>query len=148
MSLENVELARRFYPAPIDMALVLADAEATKAFREQFEPLTQPDFETSVDPAAVPLGFGQGAYGVDGFLGIFREWVAAFQSWIAEATEFIDVDEDRVLVMCTFMARWEGQQGELRVEGANLLTLRDGKLARIEHFLDREAALGAAGVKR
>jgi hypothetical protein len=146
MSEENVELARHLYPGPIDMARVIADPEATRAFRERFEPLAEPDFETRVDPAAVAVGFGENAQGPEGFLDIFREWVGAFESWIAEATEFLEVDDDRVLVMCTFLARWEGQQAELEVEGANLLTFRDGRLLRLELFLDRADALNAAGI--
>jgi ketosteroid isomerase-like protein len=146
MSRENVEFARNLYAAPIDMALMIRDPEATEAFRRRFEPMAHPDFETRVDPASLPLGFAPTAYGPEGFLGIFREWIAAFESWTATATEFIDLGGDRVLVMVTFVARWEGQRAELETEGANLLTTRDGKIARMELFLDRAAALEAAGL--
>ena len=33
------------------------------------------------------------------------------------------------------------------VEGANLLTLKDGRLARVELFFDRSQALEAAGLR-
>jgi hypothetical protein len=32
------------------------------------------------------------------------------------------------------------------IEGANLMTLREGKLARLELFFDRDEALKAAGL--
>jgi hypothetical protein len=35
---------------------------------------------------------------------------------------------------------------ELTLDGANLMTLRDGKLARLELFFKRESALAAAGL--
>jgi ketosteroid isomerase-like protein len=148
MSQENVEIARRLYPGPLDLAQTVRDPKATEAFRNQFEHLAHPDFETRVDPASLPVGFHPNAHGPEGFLDIFREWLVAFESWTVTANEFIDVDEDRVLVMCTLAARWEGQQAELETEGGNLYTFHDGKVARIELFLDRSAALAAAGLSQ
>ena len=62
------------------------------------------------------------------------------------ATDFIDVDENRVLVVLDVRARSKTHQVKMPIEGANLLTLRDGRLARLELFLERAQALEAAGL--
>ena len=42
--------------------------------------------------------------------------------------------------------RWILKPAVLEIEGANLLTLRDGKLARLELFRARTEALEATGL--
>jgi hypothetical protein len=56
------------------------------------------------------------------------------------------MDENRVLVMLDVRARSKTHQVEMPVEGANLLTIKDGRVARIELFLERSQALEAAGM--
>jgi hypothetical protein len=113
-----------------------------------------PDLETVTVPGQVPLS-GAGAndpsrpifHGVDGFVASFRDWLSAWESWVVTATDFIDVDESRVLVMLDVRARSRTHQVEMPIEGANLLTLRDGRLARLELFFERAQALEAAGLR-
>lgn len=145
MSRQNIKNARRVYKEPIDVTAVLGDPAVLEAFRQQLEPLVEPNFETIPDPQGAAL-IGGGVRGIDGFVGIFRNWTGAFDSWVVTATDFIDLDEDRVLVMCLIEARSEAQQVELAVDGANLLTFRDGKLTRLELFLNRAGGLKAAGL--
>jgi hypothetical protein len=61
--------------------------------------------------------------------------------------EFIDADADRVLVMVDVLARSKTHQVEMPIEGANLLTFREERLARLELFFDRAQALEAAGLR-
>ena len=151
MSEENVEFARALFPGDVDLVATLADAEG---FEAAFEPLVHPNFETITVPGQVPLR-GAGAedpsrpifYGVDGFVNSFRDWLSAWESWVVTATDFIDVDESRVLVLLDVRARSKTHQVEVPVEGANLLTLSDGKLSRLELFFDRAQALEAAGLR-
>ena len=154
MSQENVELARRLYPAPVDMVALLADPASEEAFRDTFEPLVHPGFETVTAPGQVPLsGVGSGdpsrptVHGLDGLATGFREWLNAWETWEVTATEFIDVDADRVLVTLDVRARSKTHQVEMPIDGANLLTFREGRLARLELFLNREQALEAAGLR-
>ena|SRR5436190_201397 len=151
MSRENMEIARRLYPEGLDLVAALADREN---FDATLAPLVQPDFEIVTVPGQVPLS-GVGAedpsrptfYGVDGFARSFGEWLTAWQSWVITGADLIDVDEDRVLVMLDVRARSKTHQVEMPVEGANLLTLRDGRLARMELFFERAQALEAAGLE-
>jgi hypothetical protein len=154
MSQENVDAARRFYPGTVDMVALLADPASHQAIREVFEPLVHPDFETVTVPGQVPLsGIGTRdpsrptLHGLDGFLGGFREWFDAWERWAVTATQFIDVDAEGVLVMIDVLARSKTHQVEMPIEGANLLTFRDDRLARLELLFDRAQALEAAGLR-
>jgi ketosteroid isomerase-like protein len=154
MSQENVEIIRRLYPGTVDLVATVGGPEGFETTRVALEPLVHPDFETVSVPGQVPLS-GVGAenssrpsfYGVDGFVDSFRDWLSAWESWVVTATEFIEVDENRVLVMLDVRARSKTHQVEMPIEGANLMTLSDGKLARLELFFDREQAREAAGLR-
>jgi hypothetical protein len=151
MSQENVEIVRRLYPGTFDLVATLGNREALEA---TLGPLVHPDFETVTVRGQVPVS-GAGAqdasrpvvYGLDGFVSGFGDWLTAWESWVITATDFIDIDENRVLVMLDVRARSKTHRVEMPVEGANLLTLRDGRLARLELFFDRAQALQAAGLR-
>ena len=152
MSQENVEIARRIYPGPVDLAAMLADSEA--AVREAIEPLVHRDFETVPDPGyQMLLGDpGQGAgnltvfVGVDGFLDVFRDWLSGWQRWLVTPTNFIDANEGRVLVEIEITARSKEQQIAMTIQGGNLLTFDEDRLVRLELFFRRAEALEAAGL--
>ena len=155
MSQENVEIVRRMFPGGIDMVALLDDADLLAAVREGIEPFMEPDFETVGDPNAIPMGPDIGveggprglfAKGLDGFLDFWREWNSAWEAWNLGPPEFIDVDENRVLVSYEVRARPKTFQVEMTIEAANLLTLRQGKVTRLELFFSRDNALKAAGV--
>jgi hypothetical protein len=155
MSQENVEIARRLYLTlgSVDLVPTLADRGTLGAVREAFEPFVHRDFETLADSRyQMMLGVETGeegrsaAYGIDGLIDFWREWLSAWESWIPTPTEFIDVDADRVLVLLDVRAHSKTHGVEVPLDGANLLTLRDGKLARLELFMRRTDALEAAGL--
>jgi hypothetical protein len=145
MSQGNVEAARRVYPGPLDLVALLADPKAVKP---ALEPLVHHDFETVTVAGQVPLSgaSAQVAYGVDGFVSALSDWLGAWETWVIAPTNFIDVDANRVLVMLDVRARSKTHQVEMPVEGANLLTLSEGKVMRLETFIDHAEALEAAGL--
>ena len=130
------------------------DPGASEVWRATFGPIAHPDFETIAVPGQLPLS-GAGAedpsqptyYGLEGFAAAFRDWLSAWETWVVTATDFIDVDESRVLVVLDVGARSKTHQVEMPIEGANLVTIRDGKLARLELFFDRDQAIEAAGLR-
>ncbi len=159
MSEENVEIARSFYSdQPMDLVSLFSDPAQLDAMRSQLERLAHPDFETLGDPSQVGLPFeGEGrgsgerslrpaAVGIDGFESLWRAWLAAWDSWLIRPTEFIDVDEHRVLVLLDIQGRSKTHQVDIPLPSANLLTLREGKLARLELFTTQADALEAAGL--
>ena len=153
MSQQNVEIVRRFYPGSVDMVATIADPETFEAVRVAWEPLVHRDFETVVagqvplaGSAEIPGGSSRPvAHGLDGFASAFRDWLSAWESWVLMPPDFIDVDETRVLALFEVRARSKTHQVEMPIDGANLWTLRDRKVARLELFLDQAEALQAAG---
>jgi hypothetical protein len=151
MSHDNLEVARSLYPGDVDLDAAFADSAALEA---ALKPLTHPDFEIVTVPGQIPLA-GIGAsdaarpvfHGVVGFSTAFREWLSARDSWVVTATDFIEVDESRVLVMLDIRARSKTHRVEMPLEGLNLLTFRDAKVTRLELYFDRAQALEAAGLR-
>jgi ketosteroid isomerase-like protein len=131
MSHENVEIIRRGYQA-------LASGEI--------------DFET-LDPEIEwrgPREFPDLAEPRHGHEGV-REYMAkvgeAFDDYRMVAEEFIDVDDDRVLVFAREGGRGKGSGLPVQTNPtAHLYTLRDGKAIRMESSWERRDALRAAGL--
>jgi hypothetical protein len=151
MSEENVELARRLYPERMDLAATFADSEALEAVQAAFKPLVHPEFEIVADPRYQMLLGEPGEqltvfFGIDGFVSAFREWFSEWESWVVTPTDFIDVDDNRVLVVAEISGRSKAQQIDMTVQGGNVLTFGDGRLTRLELFFRRADALEAAGL--
>jgi ketosteroid isomerase-like protein len=62
-----------------------------------------------------------------------------------EPQEFIET-RNSVLAVFTFRGRGKQSGVQVNMEGFHLWTFRDGKIIRGQGFLDREAALEAAGL--
>jgi len=82
--------------------------------------------------------------GLEGWARAWIDWIEPYSSYTAE-TEAVEERSDAVL----FLVR---QRGVTRHDGVEIDTasgsiwrFRDGKLARTEFYLDREAALAAFG---
>lgn len=131
MSHENVEIVRRLYeiwngPKPPEALL----------------PLLAEDFEYVNPPNAVEPGV---RIGHEGMLAAQASLAAAFEEYEHEPGEILDLGE-RVLAWTTFRA--SAATGGLRYEQAEaqLWTLRDGLVTRLQWFHDRAEALAAAGL--
>lgn len=157
MTEENLEIVRGFFPGAVDLVAIFDSPDLLNAMRAAIEPFVEPDFETIGDPNAIPMGPMIGveggpsdlfAKGIDGFLDFWRDWITAWESWTVGPPEFIDVDENRVLVCTDVRARSKTDQVEMTIDAANLMTLRDGKVRRLELFFNRENALEAAGLSK
>jgi hypothetical protein len=151
MSKENVELARRLYPGTVDVVSMVAESDQWLEF---FEPFVHPRFETvgiglamgAAGGSPVDGGMMRTVHGIQGFLEVWREFLAAWESWVATAAEFIDVDEERVLVYLDISARTKTHGVEIPIEGANLLTFHEGRVKRLEMYVRREEGRKAAGL--
>jgi hypothetical protein len=139
MSQENMELAKRFYPGSVDIVPMAAAPDAWVGF---FEPLVHPDFETVGEGLAMSSGgvetaqesSRRSAYGFEGFISVWSDFLSAWDSWVVTPANLIDVDDERVLVLLDIRARSKTHGVEMPIEAANLLTFRDGKLTRLELF--------------
>jgi ketosteroid isomerase-like protein len=62
-----------------------------------------------------------------------------------EVKDFVDAGDDRILVLIRDHGRLRGSDAEVDLVAANVWTVRDGKIARIEFYVNREQALEATG---
>jgi ketosteroid isomerase-like protein len=87
--------------------------------------------------------------GLSGMTEGFRELLSAWEDIRAEAEEYRELDDERVLVLVRLHGRGKAsglELGRLRSERANLFHVRGGKVTRLTVYSNRERALADLGV--
>jgi ketosteroid isomerase-like protein len=136
MSEENVEVVRRLFAAfrRVD------SGDFERRFGEVRE-----IFDPEVEWVAAPQSLlaSEEYRGYDGVRRFWTQFLSAWDEYGIQVEELIDAGEQVVAVL-----RLSGRTKELEVDEArsSLLTLRDGRIVRIEPFASKEEALGAAGL--
>jgi ketosteroid isomerase-like protein len=133
MSKENVEIVRRAYEA-------LRQGEYTAFFAA-----LDPEIELVLPEGGMNAGTHRGAREVRQFLEGYFE---SFEDFHLVAEEFFERG-DQVVAFLRQSGRGRASGIELETRFAHVLTLREGKVRRVEAFPDREkqAALEAAGLR-
>ena len=132
MSQENMEIVERYLDG-----IARADPGAVQALLAT---------EAEIHDFDIP---DAGVYkGAQGFLDWVAQWEAAWDSWEVKDLELRDAQDDRVLALFTMVATGRGSKLELSRRDANVVTLQDGRITRIEYYNEhqRAAALEAAGL--
>lgn len=138
MSEENVELVRRLYAE-------LASEGSSRDFDQR---LTDEALSRFLNPGIEWVPVPDSVLAVDryrGFEGVRRFWgefLSAWESYRVEPLRFDDVG-DQVAVVVHIV----GRTHDLDVDEtrSSLLTVRDGRVVRVESFADAEGAREAAG---
>ena len=132
MSQENVEIVRRTVEAIL------------RGEWEQAAQLLDPDAEGHGTVGG--LSEGTVVRGVTQFRQSFeQEDAEAWDERRLEAEEFMDAG-DRVVVLVREFRRGRGSGVELRADTAVVFEVRDGRVVRIQGYMDRAEALEAAGL--
>ena len=140
MSQENVEIVRALQMPPDADLVVLLGGETLDATVVQ---AAVPMFHADV---VGKLGIGDvGGSGINGLSTVWREWLRPWASYRTELEDVIDLG-DRVLVLVRDFGRRKGMTAEVAMTAASIWTLRDGRVARVEFYPERDAALAAAGL--
>ena len=87
--------------------------------------------------------------GVAGVADLWRNFLNAWEGYRAEAVEYRELDDERVLVLIRRSGRGKRSGvdlGQIASEGAVLYHLRDGKVAREVVYWDRDRALADLGL--
>jgi ketosteroid isomerase-like protein len=144
MSQENVELVVKLLPrAGQNLVPLFRDDDAWAAFTEAVATFFHPDFETLLGG----LPDEETTYiGLDGFRVAWRDWTGLWATYRTEIDETVDLG-DRVFVLFHDFARLEGTTEEFNQTPANIWTVRDGKIARAEFYVDWSDALKALGLE-
>ena len=126
MAQENVEIVRRAFEAYArgDLATAVSNHDPDVVF----------------DPAEEPA-----IHGRDAVRSYIQRWEEPWDDYEAEAEEFIDAG-DCVVVALRVKARGKGSGVEVDARSYQVHTLRDGKLVRMDEYMDRDEALAAAGI--
>jgi uncharacterized protein len=134
MSQENVDLVRRVYEADDrgDLTAVFAAYD--------------PEIEWHVPGLASPeLGFDPVYVGHDGVRTFWRLWLSAWETTTFDYHEFIDAGE-HVVVVQSQRNRGRTSGIELEWNFAQVWTIQDAKVVRVEFFPTRGEALEAVGL--
>jgi ketosteroid isomerase-like protein len=64
----------------------------------------------------------------------FEDWGAAWAEYSVEPEEFIDADGDRVILVLRLYATGRGSGVKVERQDAMVITVRDGKIARVDYY--------------
>ena len=89
---------------------------------------------------------GKTYIGLDGFRESWLDWLTPWATYRIEVEKAIDLG-DQVLLLHRSFGRLEGSTQEVEFRGANLWTIRDGRIARLETYTTHAEALKAVGLE-
>jgi ketosteroid isomerase-like protein len=79
----------------------------------------------------------------------WRDWLSAWEDFRAEAYEYREVDENRVLVLTHFTGRGRVsgvEVGKVRTQGASFFHVHGGKVTRLVLYFNRDRGLDDLGL--
>lgn len=98
------------------------------------------------DVVFVTSGPDGGEYhGIDGLSAAWRDFLAAWEGFHIQTERVVAGDAGVYVLLIKLQARGKGSGVAIDAEVANVVTMRDGRIARLEMHWDRDAALTAAG---
>src|ERR671919_224171 len=100
VSSENVQLARRIAEriAADDFVAALGDEETLEATRSDLHQLVEPDFEVEMVAPEYAATEPLVRHGMDGYVELWRDWLAPYETYRAELEGFHDAG-DRVVML-------------------------------------------------
>jgi hypothetical protein len=127
----------------VDFAQVVRDADLSAQWAQAVAPFIHEDYE-----GAFPnlLGGGETFKGLDGLRSAWLDWLTPWESYRIELEQGLDCG-DRVVTFYDVFASPAGSTREVKLSGADVWTVRDGKIARWEAYPSRRAALKAVGLE-
>jgi ketosteroid isomerase-like protein len=87
--------------------------------------------------------------GLAGMAEGFRDFVSAWEEVHTEVDEYVELDDERVVVLVRFSGRGKKsglELGQVRTKGAHLAHVRAGKVTKAVFYWDRERALADLGL--
>ena len=132
MSQENVEIVRQMLGA-----FNRGDFQASSAFLDE---------NVELHGTSGGLSDGNIASGIEAVRQTFEMWDEDWEETELRPQEFIDVG-DQVVLLQHELRRGRGSGVEVESETAVLFDLRDGRVTRMQGFMDQAEALEAAGLR-
>jgi ketosteroid isomerase-like protein len=144
MSQQDVELVRAYYEA--------LDAWLEGYWADPGRPLGEGEGFRAVDTMLTDDAewdwlFGPETWqGREQLLGAVADWLETVTGWRVELEEVIDGTEGRVVAIIRVVARGKGSGAPILQPVFSVVTVRDGKITRIDDYTEREKGLAAAGL--
>ncbi len=139
MSRANIELVRRLYGA-------LASEGSPPEFEQRLTDEALGDFlDPGIEwvPVAHSLLAVESYRGFDGVRRFWREFVSTWETYRVEPLSFYDAG-DQVAVVVHIVGRTHAL--EVDETRSSLVTIRDGRVVRVQSFTDPDGAREAAGL--
>ena len=86
-------------------------------------------------------------HGIDGLSAAWRDFLAAWEGFRITTERVVPGDTGVYALLIRLQARGKGSGVAIDAEVGNVVTMRDGRIAHLEMFWDRDAALVAAGAR-
>ena len=144
MSQENVEIVRAVHPPSGSQLSELFRDEAVVQRLREAAAYFDPNVEIFGGSAT---GIAVTAHGIEGLIEAWREWLEPWEAYWTEVEDFIDVGEQRVVVLVRDHGRLRESEAEVENIGGSVWTIEDGRVVRVEFHADRDEALEAAGLR-
>ena len=143
MSQEDVELVRSLVaPAEVDWAAIVRSEELYQPLEEQVGELFEPEFECALVSVTEKR-----LRGFEGLRSIWLDWLEPWATYRAEEERIVDLGDGRVLWLGRdFGGRRDGL-GEIQPLSSAIWRARNGKIAEVVFYANRDDALAAAGPK-
>ena len=142
MSQEN-EVVRALLWDGVDAIPVIRDDTAWISYKAQVEPFVEAG-------CAFVWIFGAGqrieVVGLDESRQVWLDWFEPWESVHNEFERLIPVG-DQVISVGRQHGRLAGTQNEVEMLGASVFLMRDGRVARVEHYANRAEAFEAVGLR-
>ena len=134
MSSSNLELLKGMLPGPdTDMAELLRDERLFTSTSETLGELFHPDV------VSVPAWRGGGITysGIEGFREMWLDWLQPWASYHVQVEDLIEAGES-VVVLVRDRARRQDMDVEVELISGSVWKFRDGKIAHVEFFANRD----------
>jgi ketosteroid isomerase-like protein len=127
-----------------DGRIAIDDEAQGRLIADTLEEVAEPDFACTMIAPGEP-GLRGEFHGVEGFLEAWRDWAGAFETVRLEREQLIEAGP-HVVDLSRMSGIPHGGRTELVNRAAAIWSFRAGRLARVDFYLDRDAALRAAGL--
>ena len=143
MSRQNVETVRRLYEV---LRLPSDPGRAIRGLIDNEEALELLDPEVEWHGTIGGLSEGAVARGHEEVARFMLEDSQEWDELVFEPREFIDLD-DTVIVLQQERRRGRQSGVELEIDTASVIRLRDGRIWRLQGYMDQDQALEAVGLR-
>jgi ketosteroid isomerase-like protein len=140
----NAERLEALMPGPdTDMANLIRDDALFESIAETLGDLFHPDV------VSVPAWRGSGLTysGIEGFREMWLDWLEPWAGYRTQVDEMFEVG-DRVVVLVRDHGRRADTDVDVELISGSVWTFRDGRIARVEFYRNREDLQEATGLRR